>query len=351
MEIRFLYPDLLWLLALLPLLLIGAVWASKRRARALALFAGGDENRGRFDAEIGYHRRITKALLLLVAMAGIIVAVARPQWGTRLEPIERRGVDIAIVLDRSLSMAAEDIAPSRLGHARHAVDNLLQAIEGNRVALIAFAGSPAVLCPLTLDHSAVRLFLDVVEPEATQVPGTALAEALALGEQSLRASDQDDEQRSRALVLFTDGEDHEGELEGAIRSLNNAGVSVFAVGCGTPRGAPIPLRKPGAALTASVGYKKDREGRVVTTRLDESVLEQLALETGGRYYRATPLENEIDEIATALTSMDGQEYGAVLRARFEDRYQIPLALALLALLIETLLGDRKRRTTETEASS
>jgi Ca-activated chloride channel family protein len=139
-------------------------------------------------------------------------------------------------------------------------------------------------------------------------------------------------------VLFSDGEDHEGGLEQVSRELEKQGVALYAVGVGTTRGAPIPLRDRGGVLT---GYKKDHEERVVTTRLDESIMELLALDTGGRYYRATATEVEIDEIAKSLTAMDAHEFGAVLRTRYEDRFQAPLLLALLALAAEALLGDRR----------
>ena len=184
----------------------------------------------------------------------------------------------------------------------------------------------------------MRLFLDTVAPEAVQVPGTALADALTLSIRTFGDSDTDDEKRGRAIVLFTDGEDHEGGLEDIVKKAKAAGVAVYAVGNGTRRGAPIPLRE----ADGSIGYKKDREGKVVTTRLDELVLQDLALGTDGQYHRATAAGKEVTRIIQALTALDAREYGAVLRARYEERYQLPLAVALLALLAETLLGERRR---------
>jgi len=337
---RFVYPELLWLLAALPLLGAATWWAAARRRRALRRFAGGEDFLPRFDVEVSVHRRVAKQLLLHAGLAALVVAAARPQWGTRLEPVTRRGVDVVVVLDHSLSMAADDLPPSRLARARHEVDSLLGELSGDRVALVTFAGEATLLCPLTLDHAAVRLFLDTVEAETVQVPGTALAEALRLGLATLGDSPEPGGERGRAIVLLTDGEDHEGGVDEVIEEIKRAGVAVYAIGCGTTRGSPIPVSDESGLRT---GYKKDREGRVVTTRLDESILELLALDTGGRYHRATASEVEVGEIAQALSGMDAHEFGAVLRARYEERFQVPLALAVLALVADTLLGDRRRR--------
>ncbi len=337
---RFVHPELLWFLLALPPLGLAA-WASRRRrVAALQRFAGGADALARFESEVSLHRRVVKLLLVQFALACVVIAAARPQWGIRLEQVTRGGSDLVVVLDTSLSMAAEDAPPSRLGLARHAVDTLLKRIEGDRVALVTFAGQATLTCPLTLDHAAVRLFLDTVDVEAVPVAGTSLAVALrnaigAFGDEDVGAG-----VRSRAIVLFTDGEDHEGGTEELIDELSDAGVALYTVGVGTTRGAPIPLTGPGGAST---GYKTDREGKVVTTRLDETFLESLALATGGLYFRATASQLEIDEIAKALQGLDQQEFGDVLRTRYEERYQYPLALALLALIAETLLGDRRKK--------
>jgi len=336
---RFADPEMLWLILTLPVLGLASLWAIGRRRRALERFAGGSEYTERFHGQVNVHLRAAKLLLLYFGLLAAIVAAARPQWGTRLEPVTRRGVDVVVVLDNSLSMAAEDLAPSRLVHARQAIDSLLELLAGDRVALVTFAGQASLVCPLTLDHAAVRLFLDTIDAETVQVPGTALAEALQLAVSAFGDDRPEVGERGRAIVVLSDGEDHEGGIEEVLGELERAGAAVYAVGCGTTRGAPIPVQDDTGMHT---GYKKDREGRAVTTRLDEAILELLALDTGGRYYRATATEVEVEEIARSLGGMDAQEFGAVLRARYEDRYQIPLTLALIALVAETMIGDRRR---------
>jgi len=337
---RFASPEMLWLLLALPLLAGLSLLGLARRRKALRRFAGGEEYLERFTDEISRNLRSVKLLLLYVFLFAVIVTLARPQWGTRLEPITSRGADIVIVLDTSLSMATEDQAPSRLGQAKHAIAELLASFGGDRVALVTFAGQASLNCPLTVDHAAVRLFLDSTDVNVVPVPGTALASALDTGLDALRVGGHELDDRGRAIVLYSDGEDHVGGLDDVIARLRDNGVAVHAVGCGTARGGPIPLRDPTGMLT---GYKKDREGKVVTTQVNEDVLENIALETGGRYYRATNSEVELEAIAQALSGLSHGEIGSELRTRYEERFQIPLLVALLVLIAETVLGDRRRR--------
>jgi Ca-activated chloride channel family protein len=345
---RFAAPEFLWALALLPPIALAAWGSLELRRSALRRFAGGDAFLGRFTVEVSVHRRAAKLLLLFLGFASIIVALARPQWGTRLEPITREGSDLVIVLDTSLSMATEDLAPNRISQAKHAIAALIDLTEGDRVALVTFAGMADLACPLTLDRAAVRLFLDSLDVDSVPVPGTGLAEALGLAMRTLRVDQPLADERGRAIVLFTDGEDHEGGVDEIVPSLARQGIPVYSVGCGTTRGGPIPIQ--GETGIAS-GYKKDAEGRVVTSHIDEALLENLALDTGGRYYRGTAGENEIREIAEHVGGMQGGELGSQLRTRYEERFQIPLAVGLLALLAETLIGDRRRVRNDTAAAA
>lgn len=332
---RFAEPQLLWALLAVPAIAgLFALGAALRR-RALAAFAGGAAQGERAGASVSAHRRAAKALCLLAAATAGILAAARPQWGQGTETISRKGIDAVIVLDTSLSMAAADVTPSRLARAVHEASTLIDRTEGDRVGLVTFAGAPALACPLTVDHEAVRLFLDAVDVEAVSVPGTALADAIREGIRALGPPPAEgSEAKGRALVVVSDGEDHEGGLEGIVDGLKRAGVVVYAIGTGTEQGAPIPTGSSGA-------YKKDAEGKLVTTRLDERPLRTLALDSGGKYYRATAAGGEVDEIASALAAMDATGAGTVLKTRWAERFQIPLAFALLALFAEVLISERR----------
>ncbi len=335
---RFADPQYLWLITAAPLAILLLLWGQRRRRAALRGFSGGAEFVSRFDGEVNRHRRAVKAILLFLALFALPIALARPQWGIRLEPVTRTGADLAVVIDTSLSMAAEDLVPSRLEQAKHAVQSLITRLEGDRVALVTFAGRAAVACPLTADHGAVRLFLEATTIDAAPVPGTALADALTVAMSALRNDDPEAAKAGRAIVVFTDGEDHEGKLDEVLTEIEKEGVSVFAVGSGTVRGGPIPLRDRNGNLK---GYKKDRGGKVVTTRLEEALLERIARETDGRYYRATAGEIEIDEIDTVLGELAGGEFGAQVRTRYQERFQFPLLFCWVALFAESLVGDRR----------
>jgi Ca-activated chloride channel family protein len=331
---RFAMPQMLWALAAVPVL-AALLWiAASRRRIALEVFAGGRRQADRAAETVSVHRRAAKAICLLLAATAGILAAARPQWGQGTETITRKGIDLVIVLDTSKSMAAEDITPSRLARGVRAAGTLIGRTEGDRVALVTFAGRPALACPLTLDHEAVRLFLDAVDVETVSVGGTALADALIEGIRALGPPPAEgSEAKGRALLVISDGEDHEGGLDAAIAALKQAGVVVYALGCGTEQGGPVP---DGGA------YKKDASGQLVTTRLDEKPLRTLALDTGGKYFRATAAEGEIDDIVAGLAAMDASGAGTVLRTRWVERFQFPLAIALLALVAESLLPERRR---------
>lgn len=331
---RFAEPMMLFWLLLLPA--IALLWgASRWRARRRLIRFAGVEGAARFTVEASAHRRATKALLLLLAFASGVVALARPQWGTGVDVVTRKGVDVVLLLDTSRSMAAADVPPDRLGLARHAAGTLLDKLAGDRLALVTFAGRAAIVTPLTVDHEAVRLFLDALDTESVSIPGTSLADGLRVAIGAFPKAESG-EARGRAIVVFSDGEDHEGGLAEAIDLARKAGAKVWTIGLGTERGAPIPDGGAGE-------WKKDAEGRVVTTRLDAGTLAQLAESSGGKYYTATAGEVELDALARDLGAMEGEETGTVLRTRYTERFPIPLAVAIAALFAEVFVSERRRR--------
>ena len=334
---RFGEPMILWGLLMLPLWVFWLILVGRNRRNKLHRFAGQAHRLDRFDGMIDIHRRWAAHLLWLFFFVATVTALARPQWGGTDENVERTGIDCFFIMDTSRSMAVEDVAPNRLGLARHAAGALLARISEHRVGLIGFAGEAGVQCPLTLDHAAVKMFLQTIEIDSMPVPGTALAGALETALQRFKATEDPD--RVRAIVIFTDGEDHEGGLEELYDSLRDAGIPVFTVGLGTAHGGPIPLRDSEDAVT---GYKKDSSGQIVTSRLDELPLRELSRETGAAYYVATPAEKEIEDIARTLSSMKGSGYTTSWSRRFRDRFQWPLGLALLALLVQGMISEVKR---------
>jgi Ca-activated chloride channel homolog len=276
-----------------------------------------------------------RALFLVGFFAFAVLALSRPQWGMRAETVRRKGVDVIIALDTSYSMNAEDVAPSRLARARSEVRSLIGRLRGDRVGLVSFAGSALVLCPLTLDYGAATLFLDVANTENVPEPGTSLASAIVTADSAFVAR----EKKFKVLVIVTDGEDLGGPLDEAIARAKEAGIVIYTVGVGTTEGRPIPVRD---AKGDVVEYRRDPGGQVVISSLDERSLARISTETGGRYFRATTSESELDEIYAGISSLDKKEFESKLVQNFEDRYQYPLAAALICLLATMCMTERRK---------
>lgn len=335
---RFAAPEYLWGLLGLPVLIGLFVLSFRRRRRALEAF-GDLRLLKRLSASASLERRMIKASFVVVAALFLILALARPQWGAKLETVTRRGVDVIVAVDTSLSMLAEDVKPNRMAQARAAVGSFMDLLRGDRVGLVAFAGTSYVACPLTLDYTAARMFVDVLDVDLIPVQGTAIADAI----QTATAAFRPGERRYKVLVLITDGEDHEGNVAAAAGAAAAEGITIYTVGVGSPGGEPIPLRNARGDI---IGYKEDREHRKVTSRLGETDLETVALATGGRYFRSTPEGLELHRVYEEISRMDQRTLSGRTMSAYEERYQFPLGTAILFLLVEAALGERRRAGTQ-----
>jgi Ca-activated chloride channel family protein len=258
-------------------------------------------------------------------------------WGFHWEEVKREGVDLVVALDTSKSMLTADVAPNRLARAKLAVQDLLAELAGDRIGLVAFAGTAFVQCPLTLDRDAFRESLDAVDVGIIPRGGTNLTVAIdtALGAFEGRQGSH------QALVLITDGEDHEGKVEDAVKRATERGVKVYTVGIGTAEGELIPVEG---------GYLKDRKGQVVKSRLDEGTLKKIAVDTGGVYLHAAGADLGLKDLyRDHVASMEKRELASTLERRYEHRFQIPLAVALLCLVAEPLVGERRTHATRRAA--
>lgn len=330
---RFADPGFLNLLWALPALAVFLFWAlHRRRVRMRRLIA--DPLLARLTADHSRVRAGLRIVLLLAFYTFAVLALARPQWGARLEAVHRRGVDVILAIDTSFSMNAEDVVPDRLAVARNAVRGLLSRLRGDRAGLVAFAGSATVECPLTLDYGAVALFLDAIETGIIPEPGTSLAAAIEAANSAFIAR----ETRYKVLVLFTDGEDLEGQVDAAVRKARESGVIIYCVGIGTPEGRPVPVRDDKGNV---VEYRRDPNGQVVISRLDETALDRIAETSGGRYFRATPAASELDDLAEEISAQERKELESRLFQNFEDRFQYPLSLAFVALALNIGLPERR----------
>ncbi|MCI0515359.1 VWA domain-containing protein [candidate division KSB1 bacterium] len=335
-NVRFFYENQVLLILshfVIPAVILFLFYARTQRRKILARF-GNLKLIENLSAITNRRAQLLKLAMLTVALFYLIVAWARPQLGTKLELVKREGVDIMVALDVSYSMLAEDITPNRLEKAKHEIANLIDKLEGDRIGLIAFAGVPFIQCPLTLDYGAAKLFLDIMSPDLIPEPGTALDQAIQEGAKAFEQS----ERQYKVLIIITDGEGHEGDPLEAAKKAASQGVVIFTVGLGTPSGVPIPQYDSQGGLT---GFKKDRQGNEVVTKLDEITLEKIALETNGGYYRASAGEMELDKIYEAISKMERKELASKKFTQYEDRFQYILILALFLLIIEGFIPERK----------
>ncbi len=331
---RFAFQHYLIFLVLVPALIVfyAAAWKSKKKA--MSLF-GNLFLLEKLSRSVSRKRQIWKIILIVLSVGFLLLALARPQFGTRLHMVTREGQDVIIALDVSRSMLAEDIQPNRLARAKHAISALIEKFQGDRIGLIAFAGKAYVQCPLTLDYGAVRMFLNIMNPDLMPVPGTDVSAAIQKAMDTFTQL----ERKHKVLILITDGEDHEGDPPAKAKEAVKEGIVIYSIGIGSPQGVPIPEFDNRGNQT---GFKRDDKNEVIMTRLDEMTLEKMALETGGKYYRISTGQAELDRIVEDISEMEKKVLSARQFAQYEDRFQFFLGLGIVLLLIEMLLSERKR---------
>jgi Ca-activated chloride channel homolog len=325
--------------AAVPLLASFLWWASRRRARARAAFAS-HALFARIAAGLERDRTASRARTTCV-LGGFVclgLALLRPQWGFHWEEVTRKGIDIVVAIDTSKSMLASDAKPNRLEVAKRKIEDLLRLSAGDRVGLVAFAGASFLECPLTLDYGAVRLFLEDVDVGIIPRGGTALRDAI----EKSAAGFEDEDRDHKAILLVTDGEDLEGDADAAVKIAKDRGLSIYAIGIGSPEGSLIQIDDGKGGKS----FLKDSEGNVVKTHLDEETLKKIALETGGAYTRATPGSTDVEQIYAHVAKMGKKELGSLRTKRFEERFQWPLAAALVFFVVEEAMRLRRRRPME-----
>ncbi len=323
-------------LILIGVLLLGAFafWAIARKKKLLSLF-GDLPLIMKNSPYISFPRQRTKVILVLLGLTFLSVSLARLQFGTHLETQKREGIDIVVALDLSNSMMAQDMQPNRLEKAKQEIRSIVQRLTGDRIGLVAFAGEAFVQCPLTLDYAAADMLLDVMDQNSVSVQGTSLSSAIKAAQSAF----SQEEKKHKVLLLLTDGEDHEGGAIEQAEAARKEGVKIYTVGIGNPAGEPIPvLDRKGN----QVGFRKDDNGEVIVSRLDETTLQKISLETGGRYYPATAGELELDRIFDEISKLEKKELEGTLVTRYDDRYQWPLLLALLFVVSEFFVSERKK---------
>jgi Ca-activated chloride channel family protein len=335
---RFSENIFLYALILIPVLLIILKITGTINSKKVAAFSDVGLYK-KLTASVSEFGRKLKWVLIIAATALFILALAGPQMGTHSIMVKREGVDVMIAVDTSVSMLAEDGGrpPNRLTRAKYEIASLIDdKLEGDRIGIVAFAGDAFVQCPLTLDYSAAKLFLDIMDTDLIPVHGTNLQRAIEVAS----AAFKDTEKKHKVIIIITDGENHDGDPESAAKKAAEKGIVIYTIGIGSIQGEPIPMRDANGDLA---GYKKDSGGNIVMSRLDEDILHKVADDGGGQYYHAVSGGNELDKIYNKISGMEKKEFEGKLMTIYEERFQVPLVAGIVLLAIEAVIPERKRK--------
>ncbi|MCM8776255.1 MAG: VWA domain-containing protein [Candidatus Omnitrophica bacterium] len=331
---RFGALNYLGLLGLIPVLIGFYIWAARSKQKAMAKFAN-HELWGQLIRSVSLPKQRLKPVLIITGILFLVLALIQPKWGYHWEEVKRKGLDIVIALDVSKSMLAEDIKPNRLEAAKREIKSLIHILKGDRIAIVGFAGDAFLHCPLTLDYGTAKLFVDHLDIDSVPLGGTDIGGAIRTAIKAFEGH----EKKHRVLILITDGEDHREKVMEAVEAAKKQGIVIFPIGIGKKEGAPIPLVDDQGRKS----FVKDREGKVVLSRLDPVLLQKIALMTGGKKGSIGTGSFPLEEIyQTEVSRMERKEMEASRQQRFEHRFQWPLFLGLLCFVLEAVLDERKK---------
>ncbi len=330
---RFENPEYLYLLIIVPILAFLSLIIGKRRKKALQRF-GNPELLESLMPNASAIRPIVKFYIMLLVIILLIITIAGPQFGSKLETVKRKGIEIMIALDVSNSMNAQDIQPSRLDRAKRAIYQLVDKLQNDKVGLIVFAGQAYTQLPITTDYPSAKMFISTINTGIIPTQGTAIGAAIERGIKSF--SSQED--INRAIIVITDGENHEDDAVAAAKAAVEKGIKVYTVGMGLPKGSPIPI-----AGGNSNNFMKDREGNVVISKLNEDMLIEIAKNGDGEFISANNIRKGINDLVDHLSKLEKTEMDAKIYTDYDHQFQYVALLALLFLLIDFIILERKNK--------
>lgn len=326
-------PEYLYALLVIPAL-IAFFWYSRiQRKKALAQF-GQKDILAVLMPNVSASRPILKFIVLMLALTSIIVGIARPQFGSKLKTEKRKGIELMIALDVSNSMMAEDIQPNRLERAKRAIAQLVDKLADDKIGLIVFAGDAYVQLPITADYVSAKLFLNSISPNIVPTQGTAIGAAIELGMKSFNPQFEG----SKAMIIITDGENHEDDAIGAATEAAKQGVTIYTIGMGLPQGGPIPYFANGMKT-----YRKDKDGNTVVTKLDEPMLQKIAEAGKGAYIRANNAQVGLSNLFNEVNKMEKSELETQIYADYADQFQYFIGLGLFLILLDLMILERKNK--------
>lgn len=331
-QFRFEHPDLLYLFLIIPFLGI-LYWISySMKKKALAKF-GNMEIITQLMPYASFTRPIYKFSILLLALSFIIFGAAGPQFGSKLQKIKRKGVEIIIALDVSNSMMAQDIQPNRLERAKRAISKMVDELNDDKIGLVVFAGEAYTQLPITTDYASAKLFLSSISTDIVPIQGTAIGAAINLAAKSFTP----DSEASKAIIVITDGENHEDDAIAAAKSAQELGIIVHTIAMGSPEGAPIPVSGNDG------GFRKDEQGNIVISKLDQQMIEQIATAGGGRPVIANNTTTGLNVLFNEINKMNKTELEQRVYAAYDEKFQYFIGFGLLLLFLELLILERKNR--------
>lgn len=328
---RFAHPEFLYLLFTLPILALFYVYAFLQKRRAIKKY-GNPELLSVLMPDVSIKRQHLKFVLLFSAIAVMVFVIAGPQFGTKLETVKRQGIEIMVCLDVSNSMLAEDVSPNRLEKAKQMLSKLTDGFTDDKVGMIVFAGDAFTQLPITSDYISAKMFLSSITPSMVSTQGTAIGAALNLAARSFTPNESSD----KAIIVITDGENHEDDAVGAAKAAAEKGIHVNIVGIGDPKGSPI-------SIDGSNNFMKDNEGNVVVTKLNEQMCQEIAAAGNGMYVRADNTNSALKALQNEVAKMNKTEMDSKVYSEYDEQFQSLAWIALVLLVIEVLILDRKNR--------
>lgn len=330
---RFAHIHYFYLLAVIPVLTAALILFLLWKRRTLARYGDWAVVKLMIP-DYSIAKTVVKFVLVSTALLFLVVALADPQTGSRLEKVKRTGIDLMICLDVSNSMLAQDIKPNRLERAKQALTQLLENLEGDRIGIIVFAGKAYTQLPITTDYAAAKMFISTINPGLVPTQGTAIGEAIETAAGSFGES-----KHNKAIVVITDGEDHEGSVLEQAEAAVKKNIRIYTIGMGLPEGTPIPEYN-GNVMT---GYRKDRDGQTIMSKLDETLLQRIASIGKGMYVRATTSEAGLGAIFKDISKIEKSEIEEKQFSDYEDRFQFFVFPALLLLILDLFVFERRTR--------
>ena len=325
--------DFLYFLALIPLIAIGLYFYNRWQKKSIEKF--GDEN---LVIELMQNhskaRKNIKNTLFIFSIAFLIIGISNPQIGTKMEEVKREGVDLMIAIDLSHSMMAQDIKPNRLERAKQAISRLIDKLEGDRIGLVVFAGEAYVQLPITTDYSAAKLFLSTVNTSIIPTQGTKIGNAIDL---CVKSFDQENNQ-NKAIIIITDGENHDDEAISSAKIAQEQNIYIHTLGMGLTKGGPIPFYNKYGSTSE---FRKDREGNIIITKLNETILKEIAQVGMGTYIRANNSKSGLSVLFDEINKMEKKEIGTMIFTNYKDRFQIFISISLVLLILNLIILQRK----------